>query len=102
MSLAHWCSAVSATARLDVDYQGDKYERAIEGLYFGRRLLVDGRFTWQRAPWSVELWGRNLGDSQYIATMAGPQPQFYPTLPRPMHIVLGEGRRIGLTLRYSR
>jgi hypothetical protein len=88
--------------RVDVDYQGDKFERAIEGLYFGKRLLADARWTLQRAPWSLELWERNLGDQHYILTMAGPQPQFYPTLPRPMHVVPGEGRRIGVTLRYAR
>lgn len=91
-----------STWRIDADYQSDKFERAIEGLYFGRRLLLDARWTLQRAPWSIELWGRNLADERYILTMAGPQPQFYPTLPRPMHVVPDEGRRIGFTLRYSR
>ena len=89
-----------ARLRVDVDYQGDKFERGIEGLQFGRRLLVDARWSWERAAWSVELWGRNLGDARYIATMAGLQPQFSPTQPRPMHMMLADGRRIGFTLRY--
>jgi outer membrane receptor protein involved in Fe transport len=87
--------------RFDVDYQGDKFERAIEGMQFGRRLLLDARWTLQRDRWSLELWGRNLTDERYILTAAGVQPQFYPTLPRPQQLVLGEERRIGFTLRYS-
>ncbi len=85
-----------------ISYQGNVYERAINGLYYGERTLVDARLTVPLGSFSLELWGTNLADESYVRSAAGRQPQFYIGIPRPTDLILGEGRRIGLTLRISR
>jgi len=84
-----------------VSHQGNVYERTINGLYFGARTLLDARLSYDFGPGSVELWGTNLGNARYIRVVAGRPPAFYLGIPRPIDAILGEGRRIGLTLRFS-
>ncbi|WP_176594122.1 TonB-dependent receptor [Sphingobium sp. EM0848] len=87
--------------RLSASHQGNVYERAINGLYYGERTLVDGGISCSFGAVSVELWGTNLGNDHYIRVAAGRPPTFYLGIPRPIDLIVGEGRRIGLTLRLS-
>ena len=84
--------------RVDLGWQDDVYDRPINGLRYGERALLDARLAWSRGPWSVELWGRNLADDRYIAAAGARGPGFYPTTPRPIDLLYGEGRRYGLSL----
>ena len=86
--------------RTDVGLQSDAFERTIEGARFGAYTLIDARLSATRGPWSVEIWGRNLGDDAYIRGAASRGPQFYPTTPRPYDLIHAEGRRFGIALQY--
>jgi iron complex outermembrane receptor protein len=88
-------------ARADAGYQDDVYDRAINGVRFGERTVVDVRAGLRHAAWSIELWGRNLGDERYVRAAASRLPQFFPTTPRPLDLVHGDGRRFGITVRYE-
>jgi outer membrane receptor protein involved in Fe transport len=90
--------------RLHADLNGQDrvYDRSIDGAWFGARTLLDARLGWFHGPWSVELWGRNLTNSQYVRTLAGRGASFYRSSPRPLDLIAGEGRRVGVTVRYSR
>jgi iron complex outermembrane recepter protein len=87
--------------RLGVNYLDDVYERAVNGLYYGRRTLADARLTLPLGRFSLDVWGTNLADTRYVRAAAGRQPQFYTGVPRPTDLILGEGRRVGLTLRFE-
>lgn len=87
-------------ARADFSHQSDAFDRAINGARFGARSLLDVRAGLARGPWSMEAWARNLGDEHYVRAMATRLPQFYPTTPRPQDLVYGDGRRLGVTVRY--
>ncbi len=89
------------SAAMDVSYQGDVYDRAINGAKYGERTLLSGRIGASRGPWTVELWGTNLTDENYVRAVSSRGPAYYPVSPRPLDLVYGEGRRIGLTLRYE-
>ena len=88
-------------ARLDLNHQDDVYERQINGARFGERTLLDARVGIGRGRWSLETWGLNLTDEQYIRASFSRLPIFYPTQPRPLDLIYGEGRRYGVTLRVS-
>lgn len=88
-------------ANVGVNAQSDVYDRSIDGARFGERTLLDSRFGLRRDSWSVEIWGRNLGDERYVRAAATRLPQFYPTTPRPLDLVQGERRRVGITVRYT-
>jgi iron complex outermembrane recepter protein len=90
------------TSSLDVGYQDDVYDRAINGGQFGERTLVSARVSWSRGPWVLEAWGSNLTDEQYVRGVSSRGAPFYPVSPRPLDLVYGDGRRLGLTLRYAR
>ena len=90
-----------AEGGLDLSYQGDVYDRAINGARYGERTLLSARAALVRGPWTVELWGTNLTDEEYIRAVSTRGAAFYPVAPRPLDLVYGEGRRIGLTLRYG-
>ena len=87
--------------RADVSHQDDMYDRGVNGFRFGGRTVLDVRLRGGRGPWSVELWARNLTDDRYIRSVWSRQAQFFPTQPRPLDLIHGEGRRMGITLRYS-
>ena len=84
--------------RVDAAWQDDVFDRAVDGARYGERTLVDARLGWTRAPWSIELWGRNLGNDRYVAAAGARGAGFYPTSPRPIDLLYGEGRRYGLSL----
>ncbi len=89
------------TSSVDAGYQSDVYDRAINGAQFGERTLVSARVSWLRGPWMLELWGSNLTDEQYVRGVSSRGAPFYPVSPRPLDLVYGDGRRLGLTLRYA-
>ncbi len=90
-----------AEGGLDLSYQGDVYDRAINGARYGERTLLSARAALVHGPWTVEVWGTNLTDENYIRAVSTRGPAFYPVAPRPLDLVYGEGRRIGLTVRYG-
>ena len=87
--------------RADISHQGNVFDNQINGLYFGARTLLAARLSFPLGPCLVDLWGTNLGNSQYVRFAAPRAPAFYAGVPRPTDLILGEGRRIGLTLRVS-
>jgi iron complex outermembrane recepter protein len=88
-------------ARVDVNHQDDVYERQINGAKFGQRTLVDARIGVTHDNWSVELWGMNLADTSYVRASFARFPIFYPTMPRPIDNIYADGRRLGLTVRWT-
>ena len=68
---------------------------------FGQRTLLDAGLSLPMGRCAIELWGTNLTDERYFRSGAGRQPQFYSGQPRPLDLILGEGRRLGLTLRIA-
>ena len=91
-------AAISAYGQLDASHQGDVFDRGIDGARYGARTLVDGRFGVRRATWAVEAWVRNATNVAYVRGIATRAPGFFPGMPRPLDLVQGEGRRLGLTL----
>ncbi len=87
--------------RLDANRQGDVYERSIDGARFGARTLVDARLEYTFGAWSVQLWGRNLGDVDYVRAAASRGQVFFPTTPRPLDMIDADGRRIGISAAFS-
>lgn len=87
--------------RVDVNHQDDVYERQINGARFGERTLLDARTGLTLGHWSLEAWGTNLTDESYVRASFSRLPIFYPTQPRPLDIIFAEGRRYGVTVRWS-
>lgn len=87
--------------RADVSHQDDMYDRGVNGFRFGDRTLMDVRLQGRNGPWTVELWARNLTDEHYVRSVWSRQAQFFPTQPRPLDLIQGDGRRVGITLRYA-
>lgn len=92
----------SAVADVDLNYQDDVYDRAINGARYGERTLLSARAGLTKGAWTLELWGTNLTDETYVRAVSSRGAPFYPVAPRPLDLVYGEGRRIGLTVRYDR
>jgi iron complex outermembrane recepter protein len=79
-------------------YQDNVYARAINGVSYGARELLSARIILQRGRWRTELWGRNLTAGSYVRAVASRGQAFYPSLPRPLDLLYGDGRRVGLTV----
>ena len=99
--LAPLMSGWQMSAAADLSYQSDVYDRAINGARYGERTLASARFGASRGPWTIELWGTNLTNENYVRAVSSRGAGFYPVSPRPLDLVYGEGRRIGLTMRYE-
>lgn len=97
-----FASGWRATGAVDLSYQGDVYDRAVNGARFGERTLLSARVALMRDRWTLELWGTNLTDERYIRAVSARGAAFYPIAPRPLDLVFGEGRRIGVTVRWER
>ena len=93
--------ALQITFRADLSHQDGMYDRGVNGFTYGARSLLDARLRGTRGRWSVDLWVRNLTDDHYIRSVASRQAQFFPTSPRPLDFLYGDGRRVGITLGYS-
>lgn len=87
--------------RVDANGQSKVFERSINGAYFGKRSLVDARVSYERGPWKVSVWGRNLGDRGYVRALSSRGGVFYPTVPRPLDAIYADRRRLGLTVSYG-
>jgi iron complex outermembrane recepter protein len=88
--------------RADVSYQGDVFERQVGGIFYGARTLLGARLTVPLGRFAIELWGTNLTDERYLRVATPRLPVYYFSIPRPTDFILGEGRRMGLTVYYSR
>ena len=86
-------------ARIGVNYQGPVYVRPIDGAYDGERTLVNARIGVLRGDWSLELWGSNLTDVNYIRAVASRPTIYFPTSRRPQDLIFGDGRRVGVGLK---
>ncbi|HYP80179.1 MAG TPA: hypothetical protein VEQ17_07820, partial [Steroidobacteraceae bacterium] len=93
-ALAGW--QLSGNAALGC--QDDVYERPINGASYGARCLLDARTALIHGQWRFEVWGSNLADKRYIRVAGSRGANFYPSLPRPLDLLYGDGRRIGLTI----
>jgi outer membrane receptor protein involved in Fe transport len=85
----------------DVTHQGNVFDRQIGGLYYGARTLIGARATLPLGRFVIELWGTNLTDEQYARVAAPRQPALYIGQPRPTDLILADGRRVGVTVRYA-
>jgi len=83
-------------------FKQSMYERPIDGVRYGERALLDAEVSLMRGDWRISLWGSNLTDRRYIQAIAGRGGNFYPLMSRPLDALYGEGRRIGLSIGYSR
>ena len=81
--------------------QGDVYERPINGASYGARCLLDGRAALEHGRWRFELWGANLTGERYIRVAGSRGANFYPSLPRPLDLLYGEGRRMGINIGFD-
>jgi len=91
-------SGFSWFVRVGANHQGPVFVRPIDGAYDGERTLVQGRIGVSRGAWSLELWGSNLTDVNYIRAVASRPGVYFPTTQRPQDLIYGDGRRFGLRL----
>jgi iron complex outermembrane recepter protein len=87
--------------RADLSHQSNVFDGQINGLYFGARTLLGARVSFPLGRGSIDLWGTNLGDARYVRFAAPRAPAFYTGIPRPTDLILGEGRRMGVSLRLN-
>lgn len=90
----HWFLRGSA------EHQGRVFVRPIDGAYDGERTLLAARLGLARAVWSVELWGTNLTDANYIRAVASRPRIYFPTTVQPQDLIYGDGRRFGVDARW--
>jgi iron complex outermembrane receptor protein len=89
------------SAETTLAYQGNVFDRPINGAQFGTRTLLGARVMLHKSPWQVWLWGSNLAGERYVRTAANRGAMFYPSLPRPLDLLHGEGRRVGVALTFD-
>jgi outer membrane receptor protein involved in Fe transport len=87
--------------RIDANGQDDVFDRAIDGAHFGSRALLDARIDYAVGNWSFTLWGRNLGNEQYVRALSSRGQVFFPTTPRPLDMIYGDGRRFGFSVAHA-
>jgi iron complex outermembrane receptor protein len=87
--------------RLDANGQDDIFDRAIGGIKFGSRKLVDAQLSYGFGNWSVAVWGRNLTNQHYVRALASRGQVYFPTSPRPLDMIYGDSRRFGLSISYA-
>jgi iron complex outermembrane receptor protein len=85
--------------QLSAAYQGRVYVRPIDGAYDGERTLLDARLGISRGPWSLEAWGSNLTDANYISAVASRGRVYFPVVVQPQDLIYGVGRRFGVDVR---
>ncbi len=85
-------------ARFGIEHQDSVYARPIHGAYNGARSLLNARVGVALGAWSLDFWGSNLANTNYIRAVASRGPAFFPTTPRPQDMLFGDGRRIGAEL----
>jgi iron complex outermembrane receptor protein len=85
----------------DIYHQDNVFDRQINGLYYGARTLLGARAILPLGRFAIELWGTNLTDAHYARVAAPRQPVLYLSQPRPTDLILADGRRVGITLRFT-
>ena len=90
----HWFVRTSA------EHQGRVFVRPIDGAFNGERTLLAARFGLAWGPRSVELWGSNLTDANYIRAVASRPRIYFPTTVQPQDLIYGDGRRFGIDARW--
>jgi len=85
----------------DLSHEGDVFDNNVHGLRWGARTPLGARASLDLGHWAIDLWGTNLTDLRYVNFSAPRAPNFYTGIPRPTDLIVGEGRRIGLTLRFT-
>jgi iron complex outermembrane receptor protein len=91
-----------ATGAVDLSDQDDVYDRAVNGARFGERTVLSARAALVHGQWVLELWGTNLTDERYVRAVSTRGAAYYPVAPRPLDLLYGEGRRIGVAVRWER
>jgi iron complex outermembrane receptor protein len=86
----------------DINHQDNVFDRQINGLYYGERTLLNARAILALGRFAIELWGTNLTDKRYARVAAPRQPVLYLGQPRPTDLILADGRRVGITLQFTR
>ena len=89
-------------ARLELDHQSSVYDRPINGAKFGERTLLQTHIGFARGSWSLDAWARNLTNARYVRMVSSRGPAFYPTTPRPLDLIMGDGRQLGLSVQWQR
>lgn len=92
-----WMLSGSAT----LSYRDNVAERPVDGLRYGARHLLGAQLTLERRSWTLALWGSNLTNQRYIRVAGSRGGVFYPQMPRPIDLLYGEGRRVGLTVAFE-
>lgn len=87
--------------RAEVSHQSNVFERQANGLYYGARTLLSARLAVPLGAFTAELWGTNLTNEHYAQGAAPRAPIYYVAQPRPVDLILANGRRLGITLRYN-
>lgn len=93
----NWMFSGSAT----LSYRDNAAERPINGLRYGARRLLGAQLALERDPWQLVLWGTNLTNKRYIRVAGSRGGVFYPQMPRPIDLLYGEGRRVGLSVAFE-
>jgi iron complex outermembrane receptor protein len=86
--------------RAALQHQGRVYVRPIDGAWYGERTLLNARIGWAHKTWSVQLWGSNLTDVNYIQAAATRPRAFAQIKTRSQDLIFGDGRRFGLDLHW--
>ncbi len=88
------------TARVNLRGQDDVFDRAIGGARYGSRVQCDAGIHLVHGRLSIDLWSLNLTDERYVAAAASRGAVYFPTTPRPLDLLYGPGRRLGVTFSY--
>ena len=98
LAIGDWRASWSA----NLSHQGNVYERTIDGAYYGARTLLGAQLQLRRGDWLLAVWGANLTNTQYVRAAASRGNVYFPTTPRPLDLLYGDGRRIGVTATFQR
>jgi iron complex outermembrane receptor protein len=88
--------------RLELDHQSSVYDRPIDGAKFGERTLLQTHIDFARGSWSLGAWARNLTNARYVRMVSSRGGVFFPTTPRPLDLIMGDGRLLGLSFQWQR
>jgi iron complex outermembrane recepter protein len=97
----HGPGQVGRFFRLAVEHQGRVFVRPVDGAYDGARTVLNARMGLSHGHWSVEVWGTNLTDENYIRAVASRGRVYFPTVVQPQDTIYGDRRRFGVDLRWQ-
>lgn len=102
LSLPQTTSGWRWRAESEYGWQDAVYDRGINGAWYGARGLLGLRVSVERGPWSAVLWGSNLTDRRFLRAVSGRGGAYYPSMPRPVDLLYGDGRRLGVNVSWTR